>query len=138
MRTPPARRSSASTRRPARGPCSPAARDWHALTGIAVGPSGTIYVSAQGGRSGVFSLTAPGFAITPLATTSPSAAVGLASSGQTLYSLDPAGVVSIDTNSPFARKVVAPDVGKSPSVIAASGSTVYGTWADGCSARRDR
>jgi len=102
---------------------------WHALTGIAVAPSGTIYVSAQGGSSGVFSLTAPGFAIAQLAKTT---SEGLALSGQTLYSLNPVGPVSIDTNAPFAGKVVEQDIGKSLAGIAASGATVYGTWADGC------
>ena len=102
---------------------------WHALTGIAVAPSGTIYVSAQGGSSGVFSLTAPGFAIGQLAKTS---SEGLAISGQTLYSLNSVGPVSIDTNAPFAGKVVEQEIGKSLSAVAASGATVYGTWADGC------
>ena len=102
---------------------------WHALTGIAVAPSGTVYVSAQGGNSGVFSLAAPSFAIAQLAKTS---SEGLAISGQTLYSLNSIGPVSIDTNAPFAGKVVERDVGKSLVGIAASGATVYGTWADGC------
>ena len=44
--------------------------DWNALPGIAVGPSGTVYVAAEGRRPGMFSLTAPGFAIAQLAKTS--------------------------------------------------------------------
>ena len=102
---------------------------WHALTGIAVAPSGTIYVSAEGGSSGVFSLTAPRFASRSWRRTS---SEGLALSGQTLYSLDSVGPVSIDTNAPFAKDFVERDIGKSLVGIAASGATLYGTWADGC------
>ena len=102
---------------------------WHALTGIAVAPSGTVYVSAEGGSGGVFSLTAPRFTIAQLAKTS---SEGLALSGQTLYSLNSVGPVSIDTNAPFAGEVVERDIGKSLVGIAASGATLYGTWADGC------
>ncbi len=98
---------------------------WLSLNAIAVGRSGTVYVAAEGKRSGVYSLTGRKFEITPLATTSPtSSPYGLASSGGTLYTADTAGLLSIDTKSPFTQKLVAPQALR---YIAVSGSTVYGT-----------
>ena len=78
------------------------------LTGIAVGPTGSVYVSSRGGVSGgVYSLTAPGFAISPLANTRPTVSPwDVLASGSTLYSLDRGGLVSIDTTAPFAQKLL--------------------------------
>ena len=108
---------------------------WNRLNAIAVGRSGTIYIAVDSKRSGVYSLTGPKFEITPLATTSPTSdPYGLASSGRTLYTVDTAGLLSIDTTSPFTQKLVAPQGdAKALRYIAASGSTVYGTPFGRCS-----
>ena len=111
------------------------------VTGIAVGASGTIYVSEQGpGTAGLYSLAAPGFAVTPFAMF----AMGVFPwdvkvSGSTLFMSGSDGVVSIDANSPFTQKVVSPSVVHrdknptgNPSFIVLSGSTVYGVYASEC------
>ena len=71
------------------------------------------HLRLRAGRGpGVFSLTAPRFGIAQLAKTS---SEGLALSGQTLYSLNSVGPVSIDTNAPFAGEVVERDIGRASS-----------------------
>src|SRR4051812_18134514 len=52
---------------------------WTSLSGIAVGPSGTVYVADH---RGLYSLTAPGFAITRFTSVIPSS---LTVSGTTLF-----------------------------------------------------
>lgn len=63
---------------------------------------------ARAKASGIYSLTGPGFAITPFATAAPTTnPLGLAATDSTVYSLDlDAGVVSIDTAAPFTQKSV--------------------------------
>ena len=107
--------------------------DWHALPGIAVGPTGTVYVAAEGRGHGLFSLTAPGFAIVQLGKSWPE---GLALSGQTLYTLNSAGVGSNDINPPFTGRLLSQNDPADLLGIAAAGSTVYGTWAKGCGSGR--
>ena len=107
------------------------------LTGVTVGPSGAVYVSRRGGSSGgIFSLAAPDFAIRPLANTRPTASPwDVLASGSTLYSLDHAGLVSIDTNEPITQKVLSSRQGSDipdPSFVALSGSTLYGTDPGDC------
>ena len=107
------------------------------LTGVAVGPSGTVYVSSRGGLGGsIYSLTAPDFAIRPLANTRPTESPwDVLASGSTLYSLDRAGLVSIETNAPVTQKVLSPRQGTDipdPAFVALSGSTLYGTYPGDC------
>jgi hypothetical protein len=115
---------------------------WTNLTGVAVGPSGIVYVANQGPPpdytqgAGIYSLTAPGFAVTPFPT--PSTTVGprgLIASGSTLYALEQ-GVLSVDTSAPFTQRVVSAPAGEhsddatytpDPDFAALSGSTLYGT-----------
>ena len=63
---------------------------WTTLNDIAVGPSGTVYVADPGG---IYSLSAPGFAVTPLAK---AGASSLLASGSTLYAGGSTGISSID------------------------------------------
>ena len=107
------------------------------LTGVAVGPAGTVYVSSQGAISGgIYSLTAPAFAIRPLANTRPTQSPwDVLASGSTLYSLDRAGLVSIETNAPVTQKLLSPGQGTDipdPTFVTRSGSTVYGTYPGDC------
>jgi hypothetical protein len=119
------------------------------LGSIAVGPSGTIYVANIGPQatlkgSGIYALTAPGFAISPFATTTPSQYPrGVVVAGSTLYSTD-SGVRSIDTSAPFTQRIVSPtcdtettDCIPDPDYAALSGSTLYGTTYVDCFANGD-
>jgi hypothetical protein len=112
------------------------------LTGIAVGPSGTVYVSNRGGLAEgiIYSLSAPGFALSPVANARPTVSPwDLLASGSALYSLDDGGLVSIDTTA-FAQKLLSPNEGSTvaePAFIALSGSTLYGTTPGDCSGESD-
>lgn len=107
------------------------------LTGITVGPTGTVYASSRGGLGGgIYSLTAPDFAIRPLANTRPTESPwDVLASASTLFSLDRDGLVSIETNAPVTQKVLSPSQGTDvpdPSFVALSGSTLYGTYPGDC------
>jgi hypothetical protein len=79
---------------------------WSKLAGIAVDASGTVFV-ANGGDdgAGLYSLTAPRFAITPVV--SDDGFGGLVGAGSTLYALGSPSVRSVGTSAPFAQRVVA-------------------------------
>jgi hypothetical protein len=114
---------------------------WGRLAAVAVAPSGTLYVADdRPNASGIYSLTAPGFAITPFATTVPTEnPQELAATDSTVYSLDgEAGVVSIDAAAPFAQRILSPrqpvDEGGAlnPYSLTLSGSTLYGVSPSDC------
>ncbi|HEY6886320.1 MAG TPA: hypothetical protein VI300_01035 [Solirubrobacter sp.] len=114
---------------------------WGRLVAVAVAPSGTVYVADdRPNASGIYSLSAPGYAITPLATTVPTTRpMDLAATDSTVYSLDgDAGVVSIATTAPFAQKILSPPqvVGEgdpdNPFSFTLSGSTLFGVSSPDC------
>ena len=117
---------------------------WTTLGGIAFGSTGTLYVANQGPLgpnprgAGIYSLTAPAFAITPLATTAPTAyPAGLVASGSTLYSLDQDRVLSIGLTAPSTQQVVSSgglydQYGVQPRFGALSGNTLYTTASTSC------
>jgi sugar lactone lactonase YvrE len=110
------------------------------LGGLAVGPTGTLYVANQGpvGPSprgaGLYSLAAPAYAISPVAGgTDPAAVVA---SGSTLYLLDGDRVVAIDAATGAQRVVTSgglyDQLGVQPAFGAVSGRTLYTTAASSC------
>ena len=117
---------------------------WTTLGGLAFGSTGTLYVANQGrpGRpprgGGIYALTAPGFAITPLATSAPTARpAAVVTSGSTLYSLDSERVLSIDTAAPFAQRIVSSgglydQYGVDPQFGTVAGSTLFTTASEPC------
>ena len=114
---------------------------WGRLAAVAVAPSGTVYVADdRPNASGIYSLTAPGFAITPFATTVPSEnPLDLAATDSTVYSLDgQAGVVSIAATAPFAQTILSPPSVNgegdplNPYAFTLSGSTLYGVSPSDC------
>ena len=114
---------------------------WTRLAALAVAPSGTVYVANdRPNASGIYSLTAPGFAITPFATTVPTTnPQGLAATDSTVYSLDgAAGIVSIGAAAPFAQTVLAPrqpmEEGEplNPWSLTLSGTNLYGVTPSDC------
>jgi hypothetical protein len=109
------------------------------LGGIAVSPGGTLYVANQGPigpapkGAGLYSLSAPGFGVTKLASGMYPTDVAL--SGSTLYALDGSNVVSL-TPGDAAPAVVSSgglfsQYGIQPRFGAVSGGTMYVT-ASGC------
>jgi hypothetical protein len=117
---------------------------WTTLAGLAFGPSGTLYVANQGPigpnpqGAGIYSLSDPSLAITPVATSGTNSfPTGLSSSGSTLYSLNGAQVVSIGMNAPFTQTVVSAgglfsQYGVQPMFSAVSGDTLYATAWSSC------
>jgi hypothetical protein len=117
---------------------------WTTLGGLAFGSTGTLYVANQGRPgprprgAGIYALTAPGFAITPLATTAPTARpAAVVTSGSALYSLDAESVLSIDTAAPFGQRVVSSgglydQHGVDPQFGAFVGGTLYTTASAPC------
>lgn len=108
---------------------------WTTLGGIAFGPAGRLYVANQGPigprpkGAGIYSVgTAAGSAITPFATTAPTAdPVGLVASGATLYSLDENRVIAMDAS---GQRVLTSgglyeSLGAAPAYGAVSGNTLY-------------
>ena len=79
---------------------------WLGLAGIAVIPTGTVYVSNNGNRerSDITSLTAPGFAIKPFKAPVEKETRALIASGTSLYELTRGGVRRHDTVAPFASE----------------------------------
>lgn len=117
---------------------------WTTLAGLAFGPAGTLYVANQGPigpnpqGAGIYSLTDPGLAITPVATAAPTGTpTGLVSDGSTLYSLDGERVISIAMNAPFTQTVVSSgglygQYGVQPNFGTISGGTLYTTAWSSC------
>jgi DNA-binding beta-propeller fold protein YncE len=116
---------------------------WTTLGGLAVGPTGTLYVANQSPpgprpRGGIYSLTAPGFAITPVATTAPTAIpMAVVSAGSSLFSLDEDRVLAIGTTSPLVQRIVTSgglydQYGANPQFGALSGTTLYTTASESC------
>jgi hypothetical protein len=117
---------------------------WTTLGGIAVGSDGTLYVANQGPAgpspqgAGIYSLTAPAYAITPVATTAPTAyPTGLVAGASTLYSLDGTSVIGIGTTPPYTQQVLSPgplyqQYGVQPVAGALSGTTLYTTAWSSC------
>ena len=111
---------------------------WTKLGGIAISPSGTLYVANQGplGPSprgaGIYSLTAPGFAITPVASTP--YPMSVVASGSSLYALDTDRVLSLTGSAPtvvssgglYDQNDVVPEYG------AVAGNTMYTTASSSC------
>src|SRR5262249_30096876 len=85
----------------------PSSPQWSRLRGIAVGPSGTVYVGVKNGDPGIDALTAPAYTPTPLAT-GPLDVSALVGSGQTLYAIGDQGIVSIDETAPGTQKRISP------------------------------
>jgi hypothetical protein len=116
---------------------------WTMLGGLAFGPTGTLYVADQGppglrSQGGIYSLTAPGFAITPLATTAPTAMpTAVVSAGSTVFSLDEDRVLAIGTTSPLVQRIVTSgglydQYGVNPQFGALHGTTLYTTASESC------
>ncbi len=111
---------------------------WTKLGGIAISPTGTLYVANQGplGPSprgaGIYSLTAPGFAITPVASTP--FPMSVVASGSSLYALDTDRVLSLTGSAPtvvssgglYDTYDVVPEFG------AVAGNTMYTTASSSC------
>jgi len=111
---------------------------WTTLGGIAISPTGTLYVANQGplGPSprgaGIYSLTAPGFAITPVASTP--YPMSVVASGSSLYALDQDRVLSLTGSAPtvvssgglYDQYDVVPEFG------AVAGNTMYTTASSSC------
>jgi hypothetical protein len=111
------------------------------VSSIAVGPSGTIYVTkSELWNAGLYSLTAPAFTIMPFATFAENVYPSdVEVSGSTLYASGHGGVFSFDANAPFTQKVVSPTVPHKdrnpkgdPTAIALSGSTLFGIYPGEC------
>jgi hypothetical protein len=117
---------------------------WTSLGGIAVGPSGVLYVANEGPvgpnpvGAGIYALTSPGFAITPFVTSAPTSfPVGLVAAGATLYSLDSDEVIAIGTGSTPTQTVLAAgglydQLGADPAFGALAGTTLYTTAWGSC------
>ncbi len=111
---------------------------WTTLGGIAVGPTGTLYVANEGPigpnprGAGIYSLAAPGFAITPVASTPYPASV--ITSGSSLYALDNDRVLNltggaqtvVSSGGLYDQNDVAPEFG------AIAGNTLYTTASSTC------
>ena len=111
---------------------------WTTLGGIAISPTGTLYVANQGplGPSprgaGIYSLTAPGFAITPVASTP--YPMSVVASGSSLYALDQDRVLSltgsaqtvVSSGGLYDQYDVVPEFG------AVAGNTMYTTASSSC------
>jgi hypothetical protein len=103
------------------------------LGGIVVNDSGTIYVTD---RAGIFSLTAPAFAVTPVVSDD-SYWGGLVAVGSSLYGFGGDIVRSIETSAPFAQRVVTDggvydETTVGPQFGALAGSTLYTTTYSSC------
>jgi hypothetical protein len=110
---------------------------WDVLGGLAFGPTGTLYVAnlglGPGPQGGIYSLTGPAFAITPVATTAPTTTpMDVLASGSTLYSLDENSILSIVPGTPASQNVVTSgglydQYGVEPQFGALAGNTLYTT-----------
>jgi serine/threonine protein kinase, bacterial len=117
---------------------------WTTLSGLAFGPSGTLYVANQGPigpnpqGAGIYSLTDPSLAITAVASSGPTAIpTGLVSDGSTLYSLQSDRVIAIAMNAPFTQTVVSSgglydQYGVQPDFGTIAANTLYTTAWSSC------
>jgi hypothetical protein len=114
------------------------------LGGLAIGPAGRLYVANQGPvgpaprGAGIYSLAAPGYAVSPFATGGPTVdPAAVVADGATLYSLDGDRVIAVDTVT-GAQRVVSSgglydSIGVQPAFGAVSGGTLYTTASSSCS-----
>ena len=110
---------------------------WTVLGGLAFGPTGTLYVADLGlgpsAQGGIYSLTAPAFAITPVARTAPTTTpTDVVAGGSTLYTLDQDRVLSIVPGAPATQKVLTSgglydQYGIEPQFGALAGNMLYTT-----------